>query len=145
MSFHKGILEKKWKIQRSLLIDSVCNNTYRIVYYYFPLNPSRNRFDFYGTRPNAGAIFPVRLFSATTLDEILDFIQKTYPKMSTADWTTLNELWNRYNYAEERYSKFGTEKSKAKTYKTAKELGDFQIEHGLLNFEDVENQKEGVF
>ena len=57
----------------------------------------------------------------------------------------MNELWNRYNYAEERYSKFGTEKSKAKTYKTAKELGDFQIEHGLLNFEDVENQKEGVF
>lgn len=133
MTFHKGILEKKWKIQRTLLIDAVCNNTYRIIYCYFPLNPSRNRFDFYGTRPCATAIFPTRLFSANTLDEILEFIQTTYPKMSTTDWTTLNVLWRKYHNATERYLKNRTEKNDAKVNKYAAELYNFEIRHGLLS------------
>ena len=123
----KGIIDRANRVQK-IEIDSLCHGEYKIIYECHMLEPEKNKFIFKGILP--GTIFPETLCMGT-LKEILDFIKKTYPYMTTARWKKLDRLRDKAIQTSITINITKNEKTEKENDKAINELTEFETRYGL--------------
>jgi len=126
--FRAADLQQKLSQYHLILLDS-CGE-YSLYYACCPMYPQKRQYVFCGPSPDNP--FETTKHTETSIYNMLEYINKTYPKMKPGDWELLRTLQKKAKeattYAQYRHNKETIEAEE----KAIQELIAFQKEHGLI-------------
>ena len=112
------------------VILAEAGNDYKLIYYCYMLDPKKSCYEFYGILPKSNEQRSL-LYKSASLDNMLDYIEKTFPLMKIEDWQTLDELLNSAKFATQRCGYTHNEKTLKDEENAYKVLEEFCKKHGL--------------